>query len=137
MRRSPSFPFNDAFVYPISHQVLLWISEEDDKEGSRSGSLVQLCLDGRDDVLLVTLFVSWSTFSPSCPVHKENYAVFLLQDLLFHEEIRVSCRVASVLERAASQGNGIIRETIGRLIKYNVPRFLRLTDISGSSCGIS
>jgi hypothetical protein len=61
---------------------------------------------------------------------------FFVQDLAFYEDVNVSSYVASVLERVADK-NGAMRVAIGRMIKYNIPRFLRLTDVTDDNyCNI-
>lgn len=53
----------------------------------------------------------------------------VVQDLAFHERVHASCIAASVLQRVAEK-NDAMRVAIGRMIKYNIPRFLRLTDVN-------
>ncbi len=52
-----------------------------------------------------------------------------MKDLAFHEEPNVSCCAAAVLERVAEKSDAML-VAIGRMVKYNIPRFLRLTDVS-------
>ena len=69
----------------------------------------------RTDLRPTELLISVFFFSP--------------QDLAFHEETDVSCCVAAVLERVAEKSDAIL-SAIGQMIKYNIPRFLRLMDVT-------
>ncbi|XP_046646718.1 uncharacterized protein LOC124336875 isoform X2 [Daphnia pulicaria] len=100
-----AFALKDIASYLGSYMILLWI-DEDDVDGKKATTLVNLCLERSDDVLLLSVF-----------------------DLAFHEDAGVSCCVASILERVAA-GSESMRVAIGRMIKYNIPRFLRLTDVT-------
>lgn len=120
--------------------MLLWISDDDGTK-DRAQSLVQLCLAKKDDdVLLLTIFVSviglW-TFTASFSFSECNCWFDPIQDLVLSEETDVSCRAASILEQVAVLGSAVMRGTIGQMIKYNIPRFLRLTDAPGTDYGRS
>lgn len=50
-----------------------------------------------------------------------------MQELSFDE--RVGSTAAALLQ-AAAESSDAVRLVIGRMIKYNIPRFLRLTDVT-------
>lgn len=53
----------------------------------------------------------------------------IYKDLVFHERAEVSRCMTAVLERVArSEQAALLASAIGCLVKYNIPRFLRLTD---------
>ncbi|XP_057380156.1 uncharacterized protein LOC130702500 isoform X2 [Daphnia carinata] len=99
-----AFAIKEIAVYIGSYMIRLWIDRDEDAR--QAESLVELCLQRTDDVLLMSVF-----------------------DLAFHEDANVSCCAVTVLERVADR-NEAMRVAIGRMIKYNIPRFLRLTDVA-------
>ncbi|KAI9557918.1 hypothetical protein GHT06_014670 [Daphnia sinensis] len=99
-----AFALDDIALYLGSYMIRLWIDQDEDAR--QAESLVELCLERTDDVLLLSVF-----------------------DLAFHEDANVSCCAVTVLERVADR-NEAMRVAIGRMIKYNIPRFLRLTDVT-------
>ncbi|XP_045027894.1 uncharacterized protein LOC116920194 isoform X3 [Daphnia magna] len=99
-----AFALDDIALYLGSYMIRLWIDQDEDAR--QAESLVELCLERTDDVLLLRVF-----------------------DLAFDEDANVSCCAVTVLERVADK-NEAMRVAIGRMIKYNIPRFLRLTDVT-------
>ena len=55
--------------------------------------------------------------------------IMMMQDLVFSDEKDLSCRMTKVLDRVAHKSPSSC-STLGRLVKYNIPRILRLTDVS-------
>lgn len=109
----------------------MWIDQDEDAR--QAESLVELCLERSDDVLLLRVFVSVALaqffkvlFNIRFALKKQTHAT---KDLAFDEDANVSCCAVTVLERVADK-NEAMRVAIGRMIKYNIPRFLRLTDVT-------
>ncbi|KAK4011548.1 hypothetical protein OUZ56_020666 [Daphnia magna] len=114
-----------------SQLIRLWIDQDEDAR--QAESLVELCLERTDDVLLLRVFVSVALaqffkvlFNIRFALKKQTHAT---KDLAFDEDANVSCCAVTVLERVADK-NEAMRVAIGRMIKYNIPRFLRLTDVT-------
>jgi hypothetical protein len=138
--------------FNIHHpQIQLWMMANSNGLGDqllppsssdRVGSLVQLCLDMSDEgFLLLCIFVRPSiSFNPFASFRDERgnstvtWSIDVVdyddvQDLVFSDEKDLSCRMTKVLDRVAHKSPSSCC-TLGRLLKYNIPRFLRLTDVS-------
>lgn len=89
--------------------------------------------DPLDPTETALIYFSIFFFFVPCPASYRlwSFWVFLdvVKDLAFHDRADVSCLAVDVMQRVAEKSDAM-RVAIGRMIKYNIPRFLRLTDVT-------